>query len=92
MQQFLGDPATSTQRLNFAQSFNGLAVVLAPIIGGSLILSGTEYTKEQMDAMPVNDLAIYLQSEADRVKTPYLVLGIIILIIAAIFIFYQTPR
>ena len=25
----LGDPATSTQRLNFAQSFNGLAAALA---------------------------------------------------------------
>lgn len=87
----LGDPATSTQRLNFAQSFNGLAVVLAPIIGGSLILSGTEYTKEQMDAMPVADLALYLQSEADRVKTPYLTLGIIILIIAAIFFFTKLP-
>jgi MFS transporter, FHS family, L-fucose permease len=87
----LGDPATSTQRLNFAQSFNGLAVVLAPIIGGSLILSGTEYTDAQMNAMPANDLAVYLQSEADRVKTPYLVLGIIILIIAAIFFFTKLP-
>lgn len=87
----LGDPATSTQRLNFAQSFNGLAVVMAPIIGGSLILSGTEYTKEQMDAMPVHDLAVYLQSEADRVKMPYTILGIIILVIAAIFFFTKLP-
>jgi MFS transporter, FHS family, L-fucose permease len=87
----LGDPATSTQRLNFAQSFNGLAVVLAPIIGGNMILSGTEYTKEQMDAMPANDLALYLQSEADRVKTPYLILGVIILVIAAIFYFTKLP-
>ena len=87
----LGDPATSTQRLNFAQSFNGLAVLLAPIIGGKFILSGTEYTKEQMDAMPSADLALYLQSEANRVKTPYLVLGIIILIIAAIFYFARMP-
>ena len=87
----LGDPATATQRLNFAQSFNGLAVVLAPVIGGSLILSGTEYTKEQMDAMTAQNLAIYLQSEADRVKTPYFVLGVIILIIAAIFFFTKLP-
>src|SRR5476651_1539014 len=35
----LGDPATSTQRLNFAQSFNGLAATLAPIIGARLILT-----------------------------------------------------
>jgi FHS family L-fucose permease-like MFS transporter len=87
----LGDPATSTQRLNFAQAFNGLAVFLAPIIGGKFILSGTEYTKEQMSAMSSTDLAVYLQSEADRVKTPYLILGIIILVIAAIFYFSKLP-
>lgn len=87
----LGDPATSTQRLNFAQAFNGLAVFLAPIIGGKFILSGTEYTKEQMTVMPAGELALYLQSEAARVKTPYLILGIIILLIAAIFYFSKLP-
>ena len=35
----LGDPETSTQRLNFSQSFNGLAATLAPIIGVRIILT-----------------------------------------------------
>ncbi len=87
----LGDPATSTQRLNFAQSFNGLAVVLAPLVGGKIILSGTEYTQTQLDAMSATDLAVYLQSEADRVKMPYMILGIIILVIAAIFFLTKLP-
>jgi FHS family L-fucose permease-like MFS transporter len=87
----LGDPATSTQRLNFAQSFNGLAVVLAPLVGGKIILSGTEYSKTQLDAMSATDLAVYLQSEADRVKMPYMVLGIIILVIAVIFFLTKLP-
>ena len=30
----LGEPNTATQRINFAQSFNGLAATLAPLIGG----------------------------------------------------------
>src|SRR5476651_1722014 len=34
----LGDAETSTLRLNFSQSFNGLAAFLAPIIGTRLIL------------------------------------------------------
>ena len=88
----LGDPATATQRLNFAQSFNGLAVFVAPIFGGKFILSGIEYTKEQTDAMSATNLALYLQSEADRVKMPYLILGLIILAIAAIFYFTKLPR
>ncbi|MES2776062.1 MAG: L-fucose:H+ symporter permease [Bacteroidota bacterium] len=87
----LGDPATSTQRLNFAQSFNGLAVLLAPLVGGRFILSGTEYTEAQTNAMSATDLAVYLQSEADRVKMPYLIIGIIILVIAAIFYFTKLP-
>ncbi|HVG42604.1 MAG TPA: MFS transporter, partial [Chitinophagaceae bacterium] len=35
----LGDPRTATHRLNFAQSFNGLAATLAPLVGGMFILS-----------------------------------------------------
>jgi len=33
----LGDPSSSTQRLNLAQSFNGLAAFLAPAIGARVI-------------------------------------------------------
>jgi MFS transporter, FHS family, L-fucose permease len=36
----LGSPDTATQRINFAQSFNGLAAFVAPRIGGIFILSG----------------------------------------------------
>ena len=35
----LGPPETATQRLNFSQSFNGLAAFLAPIVGGKLIFT-----------------------------------------------------
>ena len=40
----LGDEATATVRLNLAQSFNGLAAFLAPIVGTAFILSGKEYS------------------------------------------------
>src|SRR6185503_18039455 len=47
----LGPEHNSTQRLNFAQSFNGLAVVIAPLIGGRFILSGKEYTDADLAKM-----------------------------------------
>lgn len=37
----LGDQRTSDQRINFAQSFNGLGAVIGPLIGGYFILKGT---------------------------------------------------
>ena len=44
----LGDEKTAAQRLNLAQSFNGVGAFIAPIIGGQIILSGIEHTKEEL--------------------------------------------
>ncbi|WP_116787993.1 L-fucose:H+ symporter permease [Flavobacterium psychrotrophum] len=87
----LGDPETATRRLNFSQSFNGLAAFMAPIIGGKFILSGTEYTEAQINAMLPADRQIYLAQEAASVKGPYLVLGIIICIIIVLFAVVKLP-
>jgi FHS family L-fucose permease-like MFS transporter len=78
----LGDPATATHRINFAQSFNGLAATLAPLLGGIFILSGQSYTKEQEAAMPPDQLNSYLQNEANSVQVPFLVIGTVVLLVA----------
>lgn len=78
----LGDPATATQRINFAQSFNGLAATLAPLVGGLFILSGQSYTPEQEAAMPPEQLNSYLQSEANSVQIPFLIIGFVVLLVA----------
>jgi MFS transporter, FHS family, L-fucose permease len=38
----LGDQRTSDQRINFAQSFNGLGAVIGPLLGGQFILSNVQ--------------------------------------------------
>src|SRR5882762_1686157 len=60
----LGDPATSTHRINFAQSFNGLAASIAPLVGGMFILSGRTLTTEQKSFMSTSQLNDYLNHEA----------------------------
>ncbi len=86
----LGDPATSTQRLNFAQSFNGLAATLAPIIGARMILTKGS-SDETLAGMSEAARKIALASEAASVKTPYIVLGTIIVLIAIIFAIIKLP-
>ena len=86
----LGDPSSSTQRLNFAQSFNGLAATLAPIIGARMILT-QETTEDALKAMDAGARQIALASEAASVKTPYFVLGCLIVFIAIIFAFIKLP-
>jgi len=85
----LGDPATGTQRLNFAQSFNGLAAFLAPLIGGKFILSGKTLSAEQEAAMSASQLDQYLKQEASSVQIPFIVIGVVVLLVA-IFIM-RTP-
>lgn len=86
----LGDPATATQRLNLVQSFNGLAVALAPAIGARLILT-KGYSDAELAAMTETARKAALAMEAYTVKTPYTILGIVLLLIAVIFYFIQLP-
>lgn len=87
----LGPPETATQRLNFAQSFNGLAAFVAPIVGGRLILADNPLSDAEVDAMDATARHAYLLSETSTVKLPYVVLGIVILVVAIIFIFTKLP-
>ncbi|WP_413668361.1 L-fucose:H+ symporter permease [Mucilaginibacter sp. Mucisp86] len=87
----LGDPATSTQRLNFAQSFNGLAATLAPIIGGRIILT-KGYTPAQLSVMTEQGRKLALAAEASSVKMPYFILGSVLVFIAILFAFTRLPR
>ena len=84
----LGDPATATQRLNFAQSFNGLAASMAPLIGGTFILSGKTLTAKEQTTMGPDQLRVYLDHEAAAVQIPYLVIGGVVLSVA--FLLYKT--
>jgi FHS family L-fucose permease-like MFS transporter len=87
----LGDPATATTRLNFSQSFNGLGAFLAPVVGGRVILSGIEHSEAEFTAMSPEQLNTYLQYEADQVKMPYVVIGVVVVAVAALFMFTKLP-
>lgn len=88
----LGDPAKATSRLNLAASFNGLAAMVAPMIGGLFILSGKSHTKAELAAMTEASRNSYFLEEAASVKTPYITLGVILLVIAVIFYFIHLPE
>ena len=87
----LGPPEKATQRLNLAQSFNGLAATLAPIIGAEIILTDG-YTNEALNMMAPAARQIALATEASTVKMPYFILGSVILIIAIVFLFMKLPE
>lgn len=87
----LGSPETATFRLNFAQSFNGLAAFLAPLIGGKIILTEAPKSTETLAQMPPAEQLAYLHEQASTVKMPYMILGIAIVLLIVLFIFTKLP-
>src|SRR3954469_10258717 len=88
----LGPAESSEQRLNLAQSFNAMGAVLIALLGSKFILSGIEYTSAQLAAMPAAQLQSYRISEANMVKTPYLVITGVFLFIAVLIFLTKLPE
>lgn len=80
----LGDPEGATFRINFAQSFNGLAATIAPFLGGIFILSGKDLTDAKKLTMSTDQVNTYLQGESDAVKIPYIIIGLVVLSVAVL--------
>jgi FHS family L-fucose permease-like MFS transporter len=86
----VGDPETAAQRVNFSQSFNPLGSITAVLIGSQFIFSGIELKPGQVAALQAaGTYQAYLKSETLRVVMPYLVLGILVLLWAALIA--RTP-
>lgn len=77
----IGDPKSSTIRINLAQTFNGMAAAFAPYIGGKYILSGKVLTDAQEKAMPPAELLSYLNHEASSVQLPFVIISIAVLLV-----------
>lgn len=78
----LGKPETAVQRLNFSQSFNGVALVVGPWIAGQFIFSGNEQINSAIDK----------QNAAESVILPYAVIGGVVLLIAVLFYYMKMPE
>lgn len=87
----LGPEESSAFRLNLAQSFNGLAAFVAPLVGRWLILTDSGETDADINAMSAQARDMFIQSQTDSVKMPFVVLGSIILLMAVIFYFTKLP-
>jgi FHS family L-fucose permease-like MFS transporter len=88
----LGDPDSSERRLNFAQAFNPLGAISGALIGTIFIFSGVELTPREIAAQQAqHTYEAYLRSETLRVVKPYLAIGAVALIWAALILRTKFP-
>jgi len=87
----LGEPESATFRLNLAQSFNPIGCITGILIGQNFILSGIEHSKEQLATMTPEAVKAYYTSEVHAVQTPYLIIGIVIILAAFVILATKFP-
>jgi len=87
----LGKPETASSRLNLTQAFNSLGTFLAPFFGGLLILSAAPKAMDEIRAMAPDVLQAYRLHEAATVKTPYVGLGIALVVLAVAIGSFKLP-
>jgi FHS family L-fucose permease-like MFS transporter len=88
----LGKPQTASSRLNLTQAFNSLGTFLAPFFGALLILSAAPKTMEEIRALAPDALQAYRLHEAATVKTPYVGLGIALVVLAIAIGSFKLPK
>jgi FHS family L-fucose permease-like MFS transporter len=88
----LGKPETASSRLNLTQAFNSLGTFLAPFFGGMLILSAAPKAMDEIRAMAPDALQAYRLHEAATVKTPYVGLGIALVVLAIAIASFKLPK
>lgn len=87
----LGNSETASQRLNFAQAFNGLGAFIASMFISKLIIDKNTISDEKILSLTPDELNIFYSELFEKVKLPYALIGIILVIVAALFIFTKFP-
>ncbi len=73
----LGPRENSEQRLNLAQSFNGVGVISGPLVGGLFVFAATN--QSVLDGFR-------------SVQLPYIIVGVVVLLVAVLFYFTPMPE
>ena len=87
----LGPPEGAARRLNFAQSFNPLGSITGVLVGRYFIFSGVEHTPAELATMAPAARQAYFSAESATVQTPYLVIGLVVIIFALLIAFARFP-
>jgi MFS transporter, FHS family, L-fucose permease len=88
----LGNPSSADSRINFAQSFNGLSIIFAPVVGSLFIFSNKEYNNEMLNKMPEAQSEAIRIAEAQSVQAPYLIIAGVVLFVAILFAVTRMPE
>ena len=89
----MGPNATATQRINLAQAFNPVGVLLGTYLGKEVILKGLDKADDAARAaMPVEKLTLLQSQELSNVVLAYVIVGLVALALAVTVFVVKFPK
>jgi len=92
----MGPEETSTQRLNFAQSFNPIGSITGMFVASHFILANLDKTTDEgrrvLQETAPEQFARIQQSDLGVIIGPYTILGIVVLVALVIFAIVKLPK
>ncbi|WP_339839227.1 L-fucose:H+ symporter permease [uncultured Maribacter sp.] len=89
----MGDPKTATQRLNLAQTFNPVGLLLGLLVAQQFVLKKLQSDDiENYSALSEVKKAIIRTSDLMVIRDPYVILGLVILVIFVLIAVSKMPQ
>lgn len=87
----LGDPEKASSRLSLAAAIGSIGATIGPYIGAQFLLHTVDVPEATIQQFDMTQLTAYLNTEAQLVKTPYLSLAGLFLVLGATLFFIKLP-
>ncbi|MDD4145269.1 MAG: L-fucose:H+ symporter permease [Prolixibacteraceae bacterium] len=93
----MGDPETSTRRLNLAQSFNPMGSLMGMFVASNFILSHLESDKRDasgeliFNTLSEAEKAVIRTHDLSVIRNPYIILGFVVITMFLIIYFSKMP-
>lgn len=94
----MGEESTATRRLNLAQSFNPLGSIFGMFVASNLILAYLDSDKRDaageliFPSLSVTEKAVIRTHDLAIIRDPYVILGIVVLIMFFIILVAKLPK
>ncbi|MBK8946883.1 MAG: L-fucose:H+ symporter permease [Ignavibacteriae bacterium] len=93
----MGDEKTATRRLNFAQSFNPVGSLFGMFVASNFILTSLKSDVRNdsgdliFNTLSETEKAVIRSHDLAIIRDPYVLLGVVVIIVIAIIFFYKMP-
>lgn len=89
----MGDPRTATQRLNLAQAFNPVGLILGLLVAQQFVLKKLQSDDiENYSALAEAKKALIRTSDLMVIRDPYVILGLVILAVFVLIVISKMPQ